>query len=133
MIALDTSAIIAIALAEPEEEAFVRLVAKGALVGAPTLIAARVVLAGKLGSDGKASLFMNDFLDDPTLEVTPFTLDLYRAADFAISHFGKGRGTKAQLNLGDCMAYAVAKHHRLPLLFKGDDFTHTDIQPAFTT
>ena len=48
----------------------------------------------------------------------------------AFSRFGKGRGHPAQLNLGDCFAYAMAKNHRLALLFKGEDFDKTDIRLA---
>ncbi|MGH7046475.1 MAG: hypothetical protein ACREE2_08810 [Stellaceae bacterium] len=50
----------------------------------------------------------------------------------AFAHYGKGRGHPAQLNLGDCFAYAMARSTRTTLLFKGDDFTKTDISPAVT-
>jgi ribonuclease VapC len=53
-----------------------------------------------------------------------------RAALEAFERFGKGQGHKASLNMGDCFSYACAKIQRVPLLFKGNDFTHTDIQPA---
>jgi ribonuclease VapC len=49
----------------------------------------------------------------------------------AFSRYGKGRGHPAQLNLGDCFAYAAAKNYRTSLLFKGEDFNNTDIRPAF--
>ena len=48
----------------------------------------------------------------------------------AFDVFGKGQGHPAQLNFGDCMSYAVAKAHGVPLLFKGDDFSKTDIAVA---
>jgi ribonuclease VapC len=48
----------------------------------------------------------------------------------AFSRYGKGRGHPAQLNLGDCFAYAMAKNHRTALLFKGEDFGKTDISAA---
>lgn len=131
MIALDTSAIVALALSEAEEEAFSRMIAMGAVVGAPTLVETRLVLIDKLGAPGRADLFIEDFVGDPGLEVIAFSLDHYRAAHSAIDSFGKGRGNKAQLNFGDCMSYAVAKNENLPLLFKGDDFIHTDIRPAY--
>jgi ribonuclease VapC len=54
------------------------------------------------------------------------------AAVRAFSRYGKGRGHPAGLNMGDCFAYAAAKTLRIPLLFKGDDFTHTDIPSAVT-
>jgi ribonuclease VapC len=60
----------------------------------------------------------------------------FSAAHAEIAHrafrdFGKGRGHPAGLNFGDCMAYAVALHASAPLLFKGDDFVHTNIPPAW--
>jgi len=130
VIALDTSAIVAIALAEDEEEAFSRLVAMGAIVGAPTLIETRTVLIDRLGSAERADLFLDAFLDHPSIDVAPFSVEHYRAATHAIDLFGKGRGNKAQLNFGDCMSYATAKCARLPLLFKGGDFIHTDLPAA---
>ena len=48
----------------------------------------------------------------------------------ACSRYGKGQGQPAQLNLGDCFAYAAARHHDTTLLFKGDGFSKTDIRPA---
>jgi ribonuclease VapC len=54
------------------------------------------------------------------------------AAILAHIRFGRGSGHAADLNLGDCFAYALAKTRNLPLLFKGDDFIHTDIVPALS-
>ena len=54
----------------------------------------------------------------------------YHLACDAFDRFGKGRGHSAQLNFGDCLTYAVAKYHDVPLLYKGDDFRHTDLRPA---
>ena len=54
------------------------------------------------------------------------------AAD-AFLRYGKGRGHRAQLNFGDCLSYAVAKQLDAPLLYKGDDFIHTDIKSALTS
>jgi len=51
----------------------------------------------------------------------------------AYRDFGKGSGSAARLNLGDCFAYALAADTREPLLFKGDDFTHTDLTAAVPT
>ena len=63
-------------------------------------------------------------------EITPFTPEQARLAFDAFKRFGKGRGTKASLNFGDCFAYALAKELQAPLLFRGNDFAHTDLQPA---
>ncbi|GJE00981.1 type II toxin-antitoxin system VapC family toxin [Methylobacterium isbiliense] len=130
MIVLDTSAIVAIALCEPEEETFSRVIAShdAALVGTPTLLETRMVLAARLAR-GAAS-FIDGFLARPSIRPVAFTLPMVRAASDAFIRYGRGRGHPAKLNLADCMSYAVAKHHALPLLFKGDDFVHTDLIPA---
>ncbi len=62
--------------------------------------------------------------------VQPVTRDQARIARDAYRDFGKGSGHKAGLNFGDCFAYALAKTTGEALLFKGDDFGHTDITPA---
>lgn len=59
-----------------------------------------------------------------------FDVDQLAAARVAYSRYGRGSGHPARLNMGDCFSYALAKSRNLPLLFKGDDFIHTDIEPA---
>jgi len=68
---------------------------------------------------------------DDRFEIAEITRAIADHAVSAALRFGKGSGHRAQLNFGDCFSYAVAKHRGLPLLFVGNDFTHTDIQPAF--
>lgn len=126
MIALDTSALVAIALLEPEAEAFDRLVSSRAtLIGAPTLVEAHLVLSSKGGTVDIVSVFSRR----DTVRIVAFDEQLYRIASQAFDLFGRGRHA-AKLNYGDCLSYAVAKHHGIPLLFKGDDFIHTDVEPA---
>ncbi|WP_309084033.1 type II toxin-antitoxin system VapC family toxin [Chelativorans sp.] len=60
----------------------------------------------------------------------PITGEIGRDAIAAYKRYGRGAGHPAKLNLGDCFAYACARAHRLPLLFKGNDFLHTDIERA---
>jgi ribonuclease VapC len=60
----------------------------------------------------------------------PFDAEQLAAARDAHRRYGRNSGSRAQLNFGDCMSYALAKVTGEPLLFKGDDFTHTDITPA---
>jgi len=128
VIALDTSALVAIAMGEAEEEAFDRIiVAEGAIIGAPTLVELHLVLAGR-GTG--AARFIDRTLARNNLVTLPFDLHHYRAAATAFERFGKGRGHPAQLNFGDCLAYAVAKTHGVPLLYKGTDFAFTDIRSA---
>jgi ribonuclease VapC len=131
MIALDTSAIVAIACSEPEEEAFNRLIStREALVGTPTLLESRMVLESKLPDF--ADEFMESFLDTRFIHPVAFSLRMYLEAMDAFRRFGKGRRGPAGLNFGDCMSYAVAKFHHAPLLYKGKDFAQTDVPSALS-
>ena len=129
MIALDTSAVLAIALEEQEEDAFTdEIAAIGAVIGAPTLVECRMVLSTRMPNF--ADQFMKQFMQRPSIRPVAFTLEMYELAVTAFTRFGKGRRHPAKLNFGDCMAYAVAKHHDAPLLYKGGDFSLTDIRSA---
>ncbi|HEY8564368.1 MAG TPA: type II toxin-antitoxin system VapC family toxin [Beijerinckiaceae bacterium] len=128
MIALDISALVAIA--EPEEDDFVKAIARHeALLGTPVLLETRMVLATKMPD--YADTFISDLLKRPSIHPVAFSLDMYRAALNAFRRFGKGQQNPAGLNFGDCMSYAVAKVHGAPLLYKGDDFRYTDIAAVF--
>jgi ribonuclease VapC len=72
---------------------------------------------------------LDDLLRDVQIEVEPVTLNQAHIAREAYRDFGKGRH-RAGLNFGDCFAYALAKEKGESLLFKGDDFCHTDVEPA---
>ena len=69
-------------------------------------------------------------IEECGVTVVPITDGIARSAVEAFARFGKGRGTRAQLNLADCMSYAVAREYRFPILFIGEDFTHTDLKSA---
>ena len=73
---------------------------------------------------------VREFLGVAGVRTVPVTERETETALAAFSRYGKGRGHPAQLNLGDCFAYAVAKNHRTALLFKGEDFDKTDIAAA---
>jgi len=77
--------------------------------------------------DPVASRRFDDLVREANLIVEPVTEAQARIARDAYRDFGKGSGHPAKLNLGDCFAYALAKVMGEPLLFKGDDFVHTDI------
>lgn len=80
-------------------------------------------------SISECSAALNAFLDALAIIIMPIPVEAAALAINAFDRFGKGRHP-ASLNFGDCMAYACARHYRLPLLYKGDDFTQTDIDPA---
>lgn len=128
MIAVDTSAIVAIAFNEPERESFLNriLTSKRALITAPTLVEIRIVVRSR--SNEQATNFMDDFLSMPIFEIVAVDKAMADSATRAYVNFGKGTGHPAQLNYGDVFSYALAKVRDIPLLFKGADFSHTDIR-----
>lgn len=130
MIAVDTSAIVAIALNEPERNSFETTIvgATKALISTVSVVKAKMVIHGRKGA--RAVVFLDDYLKLPVFEITPPTPADMDAAYSAFVAFGKGSGHPAALNFGDLFAYALAKVRNLPLLFKGDDFAETDILPV---
>jgi ribonuclease VapC len=73
---------------------------------------------------------LDQLLAETLSSVVAFDDAQVRLAREAYARYGKGSGSPARLNLGDCFSYALAKTTGQPLLFKGDDFTHTDVTPA---
>jgi ribonuclease VapC len=132
MIAVDSSALLAIVLDEPEAEIFARtLLSQDCLIGAPTALESHFALR-RFGKP-KLTRTLQHLLGVRTLETIAFSSEHLRIAKSALEKYGKGLGHRAQLNFGDCLAYAVAKLADVPLLFKGDDFVHTDIAAAFSS
>ena len=132
MIAVDTSALVAIAFAEPEREAFLQTIqnAGKALVCTVSVVETRMVVHGRRGQ--RAVILVDDLLRLPLFELVapgPAEMDAAYAAFVA---YGKGSGHPAGLNFGDIFSYALAKVRGLPLLYKGDDFAQTDIGNALT-
>lgn len=123
---VDSSAIVAIFFQEPGFEALISKLADAGEVGisAPTLVECAIVLSARLDQDARGLL--TRFLKEANMVVVPFTEAHYETAVSAWLKFGKGRHP-AQLNFGDCMAYATAKLAGLPLLCVGDDFGQTDL------
>lgn len=126
---LDGSAIVAIVLDEPERRAFLDKIdtAEVVAVGAPTVAEAGIVLSARIGDGALAAL--DALLGAADAVVIEFGQDHWRAALEAWYRFGRGRHPAA-LNFGDCLAYAVARVSRMPLLAKGDDFPRTDLPLA---
>ena len=126
---IDSSAIMAILRREPEEQDFRNAIklASSRLLGAATRVETVIVALGRAGEAGLEH--MEALLDNLSLETVPLTVDHARLAIDAFRYFGKGRHP-AGLNLGDCFSYALAKATGEPLLFKGDDFSRTDIKRA---
>ena len=132
MIAVDTSALVAIAFAEPEREAFLQAIkiADKTLISTVSAVETRMVVHGRRGQ--RAVILMDDFLRLPMFELVAPGAPEMDAAYAAFVAYGKGSGHPAGLNFGDVFGYALAKVRGLPLMYKGDDFAHTDIASALT-
>jgi ribonuclease VapC len=130
VIVADTSAIVAIAFAEPEREAFVAALerAERTLVSSVTAVEARMVVHARRGQ--RAVVLVDDLLRLPFFEIVPPGAAEMDAAYAAFVAYGKGNGHPAALNFGDVFSYALAKTRGLPLLYKGRDFAETDIASA---
>ncbi len=73
---------------------------------------------------------LDDMILDSEIVIEPVTVEQARIAREAYRNYGKGSGHRANLNFGDCFSYALARVKREPILFKGDDFGHTDLRSA---
>ena len=118
----------AIALLEPEAKALSEMLgAEHCLIGWPTVFEAHLVLSSLPRKRGIAIL--GKVLHAPRIDVVAFDRRMFEFSRTAFDRFGRGRH-RAKLNFGDCLAYAVAKSHDVPLLYKGNGFAYTDIAPA---
>jgi ribonuclease VapC len=130
-IALDTSALAAIALYEPDAASYAEIIAEHrVLIGWPTLFELHMVLGNRIGQT-QARSFIAGILADTGTRAVPFDAVLFKAAQQAFDSYGRRAGSR-RLNFGDCLSYAVAKSNNIPLLFKGQDFLVTDIRPALS-
>lgn len=127
---LDTSALIAILSAEPEAETFAAAIASAdhRLLSAASFLETAVVIETRHGPAGGQKL--DELMQVAQLQIEPVTNEQAMAARSAYRLYGKGRHP-AGLNFGDCFAYALAKISGEPLLFKGNDFSQTDIPGVF--
>jgi ribonuclease VapC len=130
MIAVDTSAIVAIVFKEPERDRFVDAIeaAPLALISTVSVVELRMVVHARRGM--RAVLLANDLLRLPRFEIVPPGTADMEAAFAAFLTYGRGSSHPAKLNFGDVFSYALAKTRDPPLLYKGNDFAETDLRPA---
>lgn len=132
MIAVDASALVAILLGEPEAEQFVAILEshERACVCPLSVYDTVAALVREFScSVSDARISVSDLLDYAGIAVIPISLEHNELALTAFDRYGKGRHP-ASLNMGDCYSYALAKAMRMPLLFKGSDFSRTDLDSA---
>ena len=124
---LDTSALLALLLAEPEAPAMISAIAKdpSRLLGAPSLVEAAIVMNARKGPGGEVAL--DALVERLDIRIVDMTATAAKLGRLGHARFGKGVGEPAVLNYGDCLAYGLAKAHREPILYKGDDFSQTDV------
>lgn len=127
---VDSSAIVAILKQEPGWESFAATLdeAEHISLSAGTYFEISIVI-GRL-NDPIMSRQIDELMEEFSIHIEPFTADQARIARQAYRDFGRGSGHRANLNFGDCFAYALARTKREPLLYKGDDFVHTDVRSA---
>ena len=123
---IDTSALLAILFGEPQRQAFNERIArmKCRLMSAASYLEAAIIIDDRFGYEGARDLRL--FMVEAGIEVVPVTLEQGEVAREAYRSYGRGNHP-ARLNFGACFAYALAKLTGEPLLFKGDDFSQTDI------
>ena len=128
MIVVDSSAVLAILLGEADRQSFAEIIAGGerCLMSAVNVHETATVLRLRHGAAAVVAFWL--FLTDAEIETIPFDEAQVRAAAVAFDRYGKGINSRARLNLADCAAYALASTMDAPLLFKGGDFTHTDLR-----
>ena len=130
---VDASAIVAFLTREPEADALADVLENARSPITSPIAAFEAVLGvcrKRHASVEEAEEDVREFLGVAGVRTVSVTERETETALAAFSRYGKGRGHPAQLNLGDCFAYALAKNHRAALLFKGEDFDKTDIAAA---
>jgi ribonuclease VapC len=126
---IDTSALLAILKVEPEALALVSVLSEAAVkwISTATLLETRLVVERQIGAAGQAEL--DHLLSAAAISPLPLELSHVHWALEGWRRYGKGRH-KAALNLGDCFSYGLARALDAPLLFKGEDFAATDLEPV---
>lgn len=126
---LDSSVIVALLTRESGWEQIASTIenSDSIFVSSATLLETYIVLTSRSGKD--ATALIEVFVAQIGAEIIPFSQSLWPIAAAAFFRFGKGRH-KAALNFGDCIVYATARQAGLPLLFRGNDFSRTDLKPA---
>jgi ribonuclease VapC len=127
---VDTSALVAILKREPGWEASARAldISRRSSISASAYVELSIVADG--WKNPTLSRRVDELMEEFQIAIEPFTAEQAKIARQAYRDYGKGSGHPAGLNFGDCFSYALARDRREPMLWKGDDFGHTDIRSA---
>ncbi len=128
---LDSSVLVSILLNEPEAARYVSAIenADKLFISAVNLFEIAMVIEGRKGKRGEQQFYQ--LMTKLAPDIIPFDASQAQLAYLAWQRYGKGNHP-AKLNFGDCCAYALAKHLEQPLLYKGQDFSQTDISSVIT-
>ena len=125
---VDSSALMAIVEGEPDADALLARAAEGPCrMSAASWVEVGIVADARSARHGER---LNQIIDALEIEIVPVTVRQAEIARLAYRRYGRGSGSPARLNYGDCFAYALAEQQQCPLLFVGNDFAQTDIIPA---
>lgn len=124
---VDSSALVAIVRDEPDAAGYAQAIAAADMVAMSAVNWAEAAIVVDAVGDPVASRRFDELIRTAGIDVIAVTPGQAHVARQAYRDFGRGSGSPARLNFGDCFAYALAADARQPLLFKGDDFGHTDV------
>lgn len=127
---VDSSAIIAIVRGEPETSAFAAAFESANVIRLSAGIYFEAAIVVDRYRNPKLSARFDEILQHAKVIIEPVTPEQAKLARQAYRDYGKGSGHPANLNFGDCFSYALARDKREPILYKGDDFVHTDLRSA---
>jgi ribonuclease VapC len=130
MIVVDASAVLAVLLREDDRDVFASAFANAEHLFISVASVFECSMKVQRSSSPNQDEKVDEFLRDSGFEILPIGLIELATARTAFGRYGKGMGHPAQLNFGDCFSYALATTRNLPLLFKGNDFSQTDIVSA---
>lgn len=127
---VDTSALVAIVKAEPDAQVYSDVLVAAESVGMSAASYLEVGIVVDALRDPVASRILDNLIASSRIRIEHVTSEQAGIARAAYRDFGRGSGHPAQLNFGDCFSYSLAKATGRPLLYKGDDFVHTDVEAA---
>lgn len=129
---VDSSALIAILTDESDALALSRVLDQPEIVrlSAASYLETSIVLDKH--REPALSAKLDELIEDVKITIEPVTVEQAKIARQAYQNYGRGSGHRANLNFGDCFSYALARAKREPILYKGDDFVHTDLRSAVT-
>jgi len=127
---VDTSALIAMLTNEEDGEALSQVLDEPGTIRMSAASYLETSIMIDAHRDAALSAQFDDMILDSEIMIEPVTAEQARIARQAYRDFGKGSGHPAKLNFGDCFSYALAREKREPILFKGDDFVHTNLHSA---